>query len=51
VADEKLAEKITPAVQRCPKCQEISLTYDVKTSRLYCTRCGFEQHLAIGGKK
>lgn len=44
-------EKIASTVKRCPKCHELSLVYDVKTSRIYCNKCGFEEHLSMGGLK
>ena len=44
-------EKIASTVKMCPKCHELALVYDVKTSRIYCNKCGFEEHLSIGGMK
>jgi len=44
-------EDISGMVKRCPKCQELSLVYDVKTGRIYCNKCGFEEHLSMGGMK
>jgi len=44
-------EKISQMVRRCPQCNELSLVFDVKTKRLYCTKCGFEEHLTTGGIK
>ena len=38
-------EKIPTIIKRCPKCQLISLEYDSKTGRIYCTKCGFEEYI------
>ena len=40
--EEELKEKIPAVIKRCPKCHNLSLEYDVKTGRIFCTRCGFE---------
>lgn len=44
--DEKLKEKIPAIIKRCPKCLSLSLEFDPKTGRIYCTRCGFEEHIS-----
>jgi len=44
-------EKISSYVKRCPQCKELSLVYDIKTTRVYCNKCGFEEHLTTGGLK
>ncbi|MBA3063900.1 TFIIB-type zinc ribbon-containing protein [Candidatus Woesearchaeota archaeon] len=44
--EEKLREvgldKIPAVVKRCPKCNSLSLEFDQKTGRIFCTKCGFE---------
>ena len=44
--EEKLKEvgldKIPAIVKRCPKCNLLSLEFDQKTGRVFCTKCGFE---------
>ncbi len=44
--EEKLKEvgldKIPIIVKRCPKCNSLSLEFDQKTGRIFCTKCGFE---------
>ena len=44
--EEKLKEvgldKIPAIVKRCPKCNSLSLEFDQKTGRVFCTKCGFE---------
>lgn len=45
--EEKLGklrlDKIPAVVKRCPKCNSLSLEFDQKTGRIFCTKCGFEQ--------
>ncbi|MDD5086992.1 MAG: TFIIB-type zinc ribbon-containing protein [Candidatus Nanoarchaeia archaeon] len=47
--EKKLGEvgldKIPSVVKRCPKCSSLSLEFDAKTGRLFCTKCGFEVFL------
>ena len=47
--EEKLREagldKIPAVVKRCPKCNSLSLEFDQKTGRIFCTKCGFEVFL------
>lgn len=40
-------EKFKPAIaiKRCPQCHELSLEFDLRQGRIYCTRCGFEEHI------
>ena len=38
-------EKIATAVQRCPKCHNLSLEFDADAGRIHCTKCGFEEIL------
>ncbi len=45
--DEKLKEKIPAVIKRCPKCFNLSLEFDVKKGRIYCTKCGFEEHIPM----
>lgn len=40
-------EKIPAVIKRCPQCGNLSLEFDSKTGRIYCTRCGFEEHFPI----
>lgn len=40
-------EKIPAIIKRCPKCQSLSLEYDPKTGRIYCTKCDFEEHIPL----
>lgn len=40
--EEELKEKIPAVIKRCPKCHKLTLEYDPKTDRIYCTSCGFE---------
>ena len=42
---EDIKEKIPAIVKRCPKCHNLSLEYDPKTGRIYCTKCGFEENI------
>ena len=35
-------DKIPAIVKRCPKCNSLSLEFDQKTGRIFCTKCGFE---------
>ncbi|MEE9524976.1 MAG: hypothetical protein V3V78_00020 [Candidatus Woesearchaeota archaeon] len=41
--DEKM--KIPSIIKRCPKCFELSLEFDVKNSKIKCTKCGFEENI------
>ena len=36
--------KPSVAIRRCPKCNELSLEFDVNAGKLHCTKCGFEQY-------
>ena len=38
-------EKIPAIIRRCPKCHNLSLEYDIEKGRIFCTRCGFEEHI------
>lgn len=38
-------EKIPQLVRRCPKCRSLALEFDTSSGRIYCTRCGFEEHI------
>jgi len=44
--EEKLKDvgldKIPARVKRCPYCNSLSLEFDQKTGRVFCTQCGFE---------
>ena len=34
--------KIPSVIKRCPKCHNMSLEYDVKNGRIFCSKCDFE---------
>jgi len=34
--------KIPAVIKRCPKCHQLTLEYNVKTGRIFCTNCDFE---------
>jgi len=38
-------KRLEGETKRCPKCKEMSLAFDIKQGRIYCTRCGFEEYL------
>ncbi len=38
-------EKMPQLVKRCPKCGNLALEFDTNSGRIYCTRCGFEEHV------
>ena len=42
-------ERIKPAAvtKRCPQCHTLSLEFDPKTGRIYCTKCGFEEYIPM----
>lgn len=40
-------EKIPSVVKRCPKCSALSLEFDAKTGRIFCTKCGFEEWFKV----
>ena len=40
-------EKIPAVVKRCPKCLDLSLEFDPKTGRIFCTKCGFEENIPM----
>ena len=40
-------EELPQIVKMCPKCQFISLEFDVKTGNIKCKKCGFEENLPI----
>jgi hypothetical protein len=40
-------EEIPAVIKRCPKCNNLSLTYDPATGKIYCTKCGFEENLPM----
>lgn len=42
---KKEIEKIPAVVKRCPKCYSLSLEYDPKTGKIFCTKCGFQYNL------
>ena len=39
--------KIPAIIKRCPVCHNLTLEYDPKTGRIYCTKCGFEEHIPM----
>jgi len=38
-----------PPVRKCPKCGQMTLQFDLKTGRMHCTNCGFEQKMPVAG--
>ena len=40
-------EKMPTVLKRCPKCHMLSLDFEPDSGRLFCTRCGFEEHLKL----
>ena len=40
-------EKIPALIQRCPKCGNLSLEFDIKTGRIYCIKCGFQEYVPV----
>ena len=38
-------EKIPAVIRRCPKCNNLSLEYDIEKGRIKCSRCGFEENI------
>ncbi len=40
-------EHVPALIKRCPKCGNLSLEFDPKTGRIYCTKCGFEECIPI----
>jgi hypothetical protein len=47
--DDKFSkgEDIPQVIKRCPKCNNLSLTYDPQTGKIKCMKCGFEENLPI----
>ena len=35
-------EVIPPAVQRCPRCRKLGLSFDPETKSVRCGACGYE---------
>ena len=42
-----MEEEIQVIAKRCPKCNKITLMYDAKKGRIYCTSCGFEEYVKV----
>lgn len=40
-------DKIPAVIKRCPKCHELSLEYDNKIGRIFCTKCSFEEYIPM----
>ncbi|SVE53023.1 uncharacterized protein METZ01_LOCUS505877 [marine metagenome] len=40
-------EKLPQIIKRCPRCNSITLEFDVNTGKIKCTKCGFEENLPI----
>lgn len=38
-------EKIPAVIRRCPKCNNLSLEYDIEKGRIFCSRCGFKENI------
>lgn|GEM_PF-3170984 len=53
IVDEKIrrGEQIPQIIKRCPKCQNLSLTYDPETGKIRCSKCGFEESLPKIGEE
>ena len=47
VKEEFDIEKIPAVVKRCPKCNSLSLEFDAKTGRIFCSKCGFEEWFKV----
>ena len=39
--------KIPSVIKRCPKCHKLSLEYDVRNGRIYCSNCEFELKIPV----
>jgi len=46
-AGEEESVKPAAVTKRCPQCHNVSLEYDSKTGRIYCTKCGFEEFIPM----
>jgi len=44
--EEEIKEKIPAIIKRCPKCNKLTLQFDLKTGKIYCTSCGFEEFIS-----
>jgi transcription initiation factor TFIIIB Brf1 subunit/transcription initiation factor TFIIB len=42
-----MKEKIPAVIKRCPKCHKLTLEFDPETGRIYCTSCGFKEHIKV----
>ncbi len=40
-------EHVPALIKRCPKCGALSLEFDIKTGRIHCTKCGFEEYIPV----
>jgi ribosomal protein S27E len=40
-------EEIPKVIKRCPKCNNLSLTYDPQTGNISCSKCGFQEYVKI----
>lgn len=40
-------EKVPALVKRCPVCHSLTLEFEPKTGRIYCNKCGFEEHIIM----
>jgi len=45
--EEDIKEKIPAIIKRCPQCKNLSLEYDPKTGKIYCTKCGFSENIPM----
>ena len=47
IVDEKIkrGEPIPQIIKRCPKCNNLSLTYDPESGKIKWSKCGFEEAL------
>ncbi|HLC84764.1 MAG TPA: hypothetical protein VJH22_03150 [Candidatus Nanoarchaeia archaeon] len=39
------SKRLSGESKRCPKCNELSLEFDVKAGRIFCTKCGYQDYL------
>ena len=38
---------IPTVIKRCPRCNNLSLTYNPQTGKISCSKCGFEEYLKM----
>lgn len=49
IVDRKIesGEEAPQILKRCPKCQQLSLTYDSESGKMKCSKCGYEKTVTI----